>query len=79
MQESIDQKIQIVGSFDDAVDTIGFWRELLDLKHICFFFDYPGVSRDEMNEQMHFIADEIFPRLGEKIERRSLPNLQPLI
>ncbi len=79
VQESIDQKIQIVGSFDDAVDTIGFWRELLDLKHICFFFDYPGVSRDEMNEQMHFIADEIFPRLGEKIERRALPNLQPLI
>ena len=79
VQESIDQKIQIVGSFDDAVDTIGFWRELLDLKHICFFFDYPGVSRDEMNEQMHFIADEIFPRLGEKIERRPLPNLQPLI
>ena len=79
VQESIDQKIQIVGSFDDAVDTIGFWRDLLDLKHICFFFDYPGVSREEMNEQMHFMADEIFPRLGEEIDRRELPNLEPLI
>ncbi len=35
-------KIQVVGSIDDAVDVLGFWRDLLDLKHICFFFDYPG-------------------------------------
>jgi hypothetical protein len=52
------------------VDAIGFWRDLLDLKHICFFFDYPGLTREEMNEQMHLVADEVFPRLGEPIERR---------
>ena len=78
VQESVDQKIQIIGSIDDAVDTLGFWRDLLDLKHICFFFDFPGLSREEMNEQMHLVAEEVFPRLGEKIERRPLPNLEPL-
>ena len=31
----------MIGSIDDAVDAIGFWRDLLDLKHICFFFDLP--------------------------------------
>ena len=67
-----EQKIQIVGSIDDAVDAIGFWRDLLDLKHICFFFDYPGLTREEMNEQMHLVAEEVFPRLGEPIERRPL-------
>ena len=70
MEESNAQKIQIVGSIDDAVDAIGFWRDLLDLKHICFFFDYPGLTREEMNKQMHLVADEVFPRLGEPIERR---------
>ena len=72
VEESNAQKIQIVGSIDDAVDAIGFWRDLLDLKHICFFFDYPGLTREEMNEQMHLVAEEVFPRLGEPIERRPL-------
>ena len=65
VQESIDQKIQIIGSIDDAVDTLGFWRDLLDLKNICFFFDYPGVTREEMSEQMHLVIEEVFPKLGE--------------
>jgi len=78
VEESNEQKIQIVGSIDDAVDAIGFWRDLLDLKHICFFFDYPGLTREEMNEQMHLVAEEVFPRLGEPIERRPLSGL-PLV
>jgi alkanesulfonate monooxygenase SsuD/methylene tetrahydromethanopterin reductase-like flavin-dependent oxidoreductase (luciferase family) len=78
VEQSNEQKIQIVGSIDDAVDVIGFWRDLLDLKHICFFFDYPGLTREEMNEQMHLVAEEVFPRLGEPIERRPLPDLTPI-
>ena len=78
VEESNDQKIQIVGSIDDAVDAIGFWRDLLDLKHICFFLDYPGLTREEMNEQMHLVAEEVFPRLGEPIERRPITG-SPLV
>ncbi len=78
VDESNAQKIQIVGSVDDAVDTLGFWRDLLDLRHVCFFFDYPGLARDEMNEQMHLVIEEVFPRLGEAVERRPLPGLQPI-
>jgi len=72
VDESNAEKLQIVGSIDDAVDAIGFWRDLLDLKHICFFFDLPGITREEMNEQMHLVVEEVFPRLGEPIERRPL-------
>jgi hypothetical protein len=28
------------------------------------------VGREEMSEQMHLITEEVFPRLGEPIERR---------
>jgi alkanesulfonate monooxygenase SsuD/methylene tetrahydromethanopterin reductase-like flavin-dependent oxidoreductase (luciferase family) len=72
VEESNAQKIQIVGSIDDAVDAIGYWRDLLDLKHICFFFDFPGLTREEMNEQLHLTIEEVFPRLGEPVERRPL-------
>jgi ABC-type Na+ transport system ATPase subunit NatA len=78
VEESNAQKIQVIGSIDDAVDTIGFWRDLLDLEHICFFLDLPGLTREEMNEQMHLVAEEVFPRLGEPIERRPL-TASPLV
>jgi hypothetical protein len=68
----------MVGSIDDAVDALGFWRELLDLKHICFFFDYPGLRREEIDEQMHLVVEEVFPRLGENVERRALPDIPAL-
>ena len=79
VQESVDQKIQAIGSVDDVVENIGFWKELLDLKHLCIFFDFPGVTREEMNEQMHLFAEEVLPQLGETMTRRPLPQLSPLI
>ena len=79
VQESIDQKIQAIGSVDDVVDTIGFWRELLDLKHLTIFFDFPGLTRQEMNEQLHMVAEEVMPKLGETMDRRPLPSLSPLV
>lgn len=79
VQESIDQKIQAIGSVADVVDTIGFWRELLDLKHLTIFFDFPGLTRQEMTEQLHMVAEEVMPLLGETMERRPLPSLSPLV
>lgn len=79
VQESIDQKIQAIGSVADVVDTIGYWRDMLDLKHLVIFFDFPGVSREEMKEQMHMVAEEVMPQLGETMDRRPFANLQPLV
>jgi len=70
VEQSLEQKIQLIGSVDDVVDGLGFWRDLLDLRHVCFFFDLPGLSREEMNEQMHLMVEEILPRLGETVDRR---------
>ncbi len=38
----------------------------------------PGLTRDEMTEQMHLVAEEVFPRLGEPIERRPITG-SPLV
>jgi alkanesulfonate monooxygenase SsuD/methylene tetrahydromethanopterin reductase-like flavin-dependent oxidoreductase (luciferase family) len=75
IESSTENKIQIIGSIDDAVDILGFWRDLLDLKHVCFFFDLPGLTREEIDEQMHLVMEEVLPRLGEKAQRRPLANL----
>lgn len=79
VEESVSQKIQAIGSVDDVVDIVGFWRELLDLKHLCIFFDYPGITQNGMKEQMHLFAEEVMPRLGEKFDSRPLPGLSPLL
>jgi alkanesulfonate monooxygenase SsuD/methylene tetrahydromethanopterin reductase-like flavin-dependent oxidoreductase (luciferase family) len=79
IEESNSQKIMAIGSVDDVVDTIGFWKELLDLKHLCIFFDFPGITQDGMNEQLQLFAEEVMPKLGEKMDRRPLPNLAPLV
>ena len=79
VQESIDQKIQAIGSVDDVVDTIGFWRDLLDLRHLIIFFDLPGLTRQEMKDQLHMVAEEVMPKLGETMDRRPLPSLSPLV
>ena len=79
VQESIDQKIQAIGSVDDVVDTIGFWRDLLDLKHLIIFFDFPGLTRQEMKDQLHMVAEEVMPKLGKTMDRRPLPSLSPLV
>ena len=79
VQESIDQKIQAIGSVDDVVDTIGFWRDLLDLKHLIIFFDLPGLTRQEMKDQLHMVAEEVMPKLGETMDRRPQPSLSPLV
>jgi alkanesulfonate monooxygenase SsuD/methylene tetrahydromethanopterin reductase-like flavin-dependent oxidoreductase (luciferase family) len=75
IESSTENKIQIIGSIDDAVDMLGFWRDLLGLKHVCFFFDLPGLTRQEIDEQMHLVMEEVLPRLGEKAQRRPLANL----
>ena len=62
-------KIQLVGSIDDVVDGVGYWRDLLDLKHLCVFFDFPGLTREDMDQQLAMFATEVMPRLGETMER----------
>ena len=74
IESSTRNKIQIIGSIDEAVDMLGFWRDLLHLKHVCFFFDLPGLTREEIDEQMHLVMEEVLPRLGEKAQRRPLAN-----
>jgi alkanesulfonate monooxygenase SsuD/methylene tetrahydromethanopterin reductase-like flavin-dependent oxidoreductase (luciferase family) len=64
LEESVDQQVMAIGSVDDVVDVLGMWRDLLGLEHLCCFFDLPGLTREQLDEQLHLFAGEVAPRLG---------------
>lgn len=53
-----------IGSIDDVVDVLGEFRETLDLQHVLLFPELPGLSPDEIDEQLALLAEEVMPRLG---------------
>lgn len=64
LEESVEQRIWAIGSVDEVVDIIGTYREELGVEHLCCFFDLPGLTRGQMDEQLHRFAEEVLPQLG---------------
>jgi alkanesulfonate monooxygenase SsuD/methylene tetrahydromethanopterin reductase-like flavin-dependent oxidoreductase (luciferase family) len=64
LEDSVGQQAMAIGSVDDVVDAIGRWRELLGLEHLVIFMDMPGVTREQVDTQLHLIAEEVLPQLG---------------
>ena len=62
-----------IGSVDDVVDVLGMWRDLLGLEHLCCFFDLPGLTREQLDEQLHLFAGEVAPRLGITLDGPAVP------
>ena len=59
-----------IGSIEEVADSIGRWIELLDLKHLVLFPDFPGLTREALDEQLHLLADEVLPRVGVKLDKQ---------
>lgn len=62
LEDSVEQGVMLIGSVDDVVDGLGRWQELLGLAHVVLFFDMPGLTRDQLDEQLHLFAEEVAPR-----------------
>jgi alkanesulfonate monooxygenase SsuD/methylene tetrahydromethanopterin reductase-like flavin-dependent oxidoreductase (luciferase family) len=69
VEDSMAQQIWAIGSVEDVVETIGMYRDLLGLEHLCAFVDLPGLTRAQIDEQFALIAGEVMPRLGESLDR----------
>jgi alkanesulfonate monooxygenase SsuD/methylene tetrahydromethanopterin reductase-like flavin-dependent oxidoreductase (luciferase family) len=63
LEQSVEQQIMAFGCVDDVVDTLGMWCEQLGVRHLCCFFDFPGLTREQMDEQFHLFSEEVRPRL----------------
>jgi alkanesulfonate monooxygenase SsuD/methylene tetrahydromethanopterin reductase-like flavin-dependent oxidoreductase (luciferase family) len=56
-----------IGSVEEVADSLGQWKDLLDLRHLVLYPDLPGLSVEAMDEQLHLLADEVLPRIGVRL------------
>jgi alkanesulfonate monooxygenase SsuD/methylene tetrahydromethanopterin reductase-like flavin-dependent oxidoreductase (luciferase family) len=64
LEESTQKQVMAIGSVEDVVETLGTFRDELSMQHLVLFPDLPGLTREQLDEQLHLIAEEVLPRLG---------------
>ena len=64
LEDTIEQRMMAIGSVEEVADVLGGYVELLGCEHLVLFFDMPGLSREQMDEQLEVTAAEVLPRLG---------------
>ncbi|MBC8194789.1 MAG: LLM class flavin-dependent oxidoreductase [Acidimicrobiia bacterium] len=62
LEESIDQKIWLVGTADDVGEQIEWYRDLLGVENLMLFPMMPGDSYAAVNDQLGRIATNVLPR-----------------
>lgn len=63
VEEAVAARVVAIGSVDDVVEAVGLYKEELDLEHLVIFPDFPGLAREQMDEQLHLMAEEVLPHL----------------
>ena len=64
LEDTIAQQMMAIGSVDEVAGTLADYRDLLGCEHFVLFFDMPGLTREQMDEQLELTATEVLPRLG---------------
>ena len=64
LEDSIDQRVMAIGSVEEVADVLGTYVEVLGCEHLVLFFDMPGLTREQMDEQLELTAAEVLPHLG---------------
>jgi alkanesulfonate monooxygenase SsuD/methylene tetrahydromethanopterin reductase-like flavin-dependent oxidoreductase (luciferase family) len=77
LEQSCEQQIAAIGSIDDCVDVVSMYRERFGVEHLCLFLDLPGLSREQISEQIHLWGDEILPKAGLPLTALALPEQSP--
>ncbi len=77
LEQSIDQQIAAIGSIDDCVDVVSMYKERFGVEHLCLFLDLPGLTRDQISEQIHMWAEEVLPKAGVPLTALERPVQSP--
>ncbi len=68
LEESIEQHMMIIGSPEECADLIGRYRDEVGVEHFVMFFDLPGLTQEQMDEQLELTATEVLPRVGVRLD-----------
>ncbi len=71
LEESVACGAMAIGSVEEVADQLGRWCDVLSLQHLVCFPDLPGLTREQMNEQLHLVAEDVLPRIGVRLDPRS--------
>ena len=63
LEESLEQRIFVVGSADDVAEQIAWYDDQLGLENILLFPAMPGDTFTEVEEQLNRIATDVMPAL----------------
>ncbi|NNE12649.1 MAG: LLM class flavin-dependent oxidoreductase [Ilumatobacter sp.] len=63
IEDSIDQEIMLIGSPEHCADVLGRYRDEIGVEHVVLFFDMPGLTQQQMDEQLEMTATDVLPRL----------------
>ena len=72
IEESIELGSLAVGPVEQVADLLGGIADRLSLRHLMVFPDFPGFTREQVDEQMRLLATEVLPRIGVTLDRRSV-------
>ena len=64
IEDSIDQDMMLIGSPEECADLLGRYRDEVGVEHVVLFFDMPGLTQEQMDEQLQMTAEEVLPRIG---------------
>jgi alkanesulfonate monooxygenase SsuD/methylene tetrahydromethanopterin reductase-like flavin-dependent oxidoreductase (luciferase family) len=62
LEESIDQRIWLVGTADDVGEQIEWYRDLLGVENLMLFPMMPGDSYTAVEDQLGRLATDVLPR-----------------
>ena len=64
LEESLEQRIFVVGSADDVAEQIAWYDDLVGLENLMLFPAMPGDTFGQVEEQLGRIASDVMPKLG---------------
>lgn len=69
VEDSIAEEAMAIGSIEQVADLLGRLKDRLDLRQLLVFPDFPGLSRDQIDEQMSLLAEEVLPRIDVQLSK----------
>lgn len=64
LEESVEQKVWVIGSPEEVAEGIDFYRDMLNLRHFTIVPMFPGDTYHQADEQITRYAEEVAPLLG---------------
>lgn len=64
IEETMAEETMAIGSIEQVADQLGRFADRLDIQQLLLFPDFPGLSREAIDEQMQLLAKEVLPRIG---------------